>query len=366
MNITIIGIGRLGLGLGLLIEKNGNNVLGIDINEKYVEELNNKTFKTNEPEYENLLLSSINFNASTDLQKGLDHADLIFIVVQTPNGGNKNFYDHTILSNLLSKINRLKPENKHFIIGCTVMPKYINTIGNLLIEDCKNCSLSYNPEFIAQGEIIKGFLHPDIILVGTTNDYVKEKMKEIYDKMTLSNPKYCIMKPLESEIVKIGINGYITTKLSFCNMISDLCDNVNADKNIVLDSIGSDKRIGNKYFKPGYSFGGPCFPRDTKALKLLADQNDINSDLLSATTKYNEIHIDYMVEKLLKENKDTYIFENICYKEDSKIPIIEESAKLKIAEKLYKKGKKIIIKDEIQLINEVKKEYGNIFEYIIV
>ena len=149
-------------------------------------------------------------------------------------------------------------------------------------------------------------------------------------------------------------------------MISDLCDNVNADKNIVLDSIGSDKRIGNKYFKSGYSFGGPCFPRDTKALKQLIEQNNINGDLLSATTKYNELHIDFMVEKLLKENKDTHIFENICYKEDSKIPIIEESAKLKIAEKLYKKGKQIIIKDEIQLVNEVKKTYGNIFKYIII
>lgn len=366
MNITVIGIGRLGLGLALLIEKSGYNVLGIDINENYVNELNNKTFKTNEPEYKSLLQSSINFNASTDLQKGLDYADIIFIVVQTPNGGNKNFYDHTILSNLLSKINRLKPRNKHFIIGCTVMPKYIDIIGTLLIEDCKNCSLSYNPEFIAQGEIIKGFLNPDIILLGTTNDYVKERIKEIYDKMTLSKPKYCIMKPLDAEIVKIGINGYITTKLSFCNMISDLCDTIDADKNIVLDSIGSDKRIGNKYFKPGYSFGGPCFPRDTKALKLLADQNDINSDLLEATTKYNEIHIDYMVNELLNKDKKEYVFENICYKENSKIPIIEESAKLKIAEKLYKKGKKIIIKDEIQLIEEVKKEYGNIFEYTII
>ena len=147
------------------------------------------------------------------------------------------------------------------------------------------------------------------------------------------------MEPLEAEIVKIGINGYITTKLSFCNMISDFCDNVNADKNIVLDSIGSDKRIGNKYFKPGYSFGGPCFPRDTKALKQLIDENNINSDLLSVTTKYNELHIDFMVEKLFKQNEEIYIFENICYKEDSKIPIIEESAKLKIAEKLYKKRK---------------------------
>ena len=91
MNITVIGIGKLGLGLGLLIEKSGYNVLGIDINERYVEELNNKIFKTNEPEYENLLLESRNFNASTDLQKGLDYSDIIFILVQTPNGGDKKF-----------------------------------------------------------------------------------------------------------------------------------------------------------------------------------------------------------------------------------------------------------------------------------
>ena len=366
MNITIIGIGKLGLGLALLIEKAGYNVLGIDINQNYVNELNNKTFKTNEPQYENLLTKSTNFYASTDLQKGLNHSDIIFILVQTPNGGNKNFYDHTILSNLLTKINILKPQNKNFIIGCTIMPKYIDTIGYLLLQDSYNCNLSYNPEFIAQGEIIKGFLNPDIILLGTTNDYVKKIISDIYNKITLSTPKYCIMNPLESEIVKISINGYITTKLSFCNMISDLCDNVNANKNIVLDSIGSDKRIGNKYFKPGYSFGGPCFPRDTKALKLLIEQNNINTDLLQATTLYNELHIDFMVNNLLKQNKDKYIFENICYKENSKIPIIEESAKLKIAEKLYKKGKNIIIKDQIQLILEVKKQYGNIFEYIII
>ena len=365
-NITILGIGRLGLGLTLLIEKAGYNVLGIDINEEYIKQLNNKTFKTKEPEYENLLLNSKNFKASNNLEEGLKHSDIIFIMVQTPNSGGNKFYDHSIVSNLLQKINEKKVENKHIIVGCTLMPKYIDEVGSFLLSDCKNTTLSYNPEFIAQGEIIKGFLNPDMVLIGTHSQELGEILREIYSKIVKTNPKYCIISPLEAEITKITINGYITTKLSFANMISDVCDSIGANKEKVLDTIGSDSRIGNKYFRPGYSFGGPCFPRDTRALALFVDQNNINNELLLSTTKYNNLHSDFLTQKLLDKNRDEYIIENICYKENSKIPIIEESAKLKIAKQLVEAGKKVTIKDEIQLINEVKKEYGNIFDYIII
>ena len=364
--ITILGIGKLGLGLALLIEKAGYNVLGIDINEEYIKQLNNKTFKTLEPEYECLLKTSKNLKATTDIEKGLNHSDIIFIMVQTPNSGGENFYDHSIVSNLLQKINENRVENKHIIINCTVMPKYIDKIGSFLIKECKNCTLSYNPEFIAQGEIIKGYLNPDMILIGTKNKIVGELLKEIYDKIVENKPKYCILSPLEAEITKITINGYITSKLSFANMISDTCDNIGADKNKVLDSIGSDSRIGNKYFRPGYSFGGPCFPRDTRALAQFINQSNINNELLLATSKYNKLHSEFLTQQLVKEDKQEYIIENVCYKENSKIPIIEESPKLIIAKKLVELGKCVTIKDELQIVNEVKKEYGNIFQYIVV
>ena len=364
-NITVLGVGRLGLGLALLMEKAGYNILGVDINEEYIDKLNNKTLKTKEPDYENLLQNSKNFKATLDLNEGLQYSDIIFIIVQTPNSGGNKFYDHSIVSNLLQKINEKKVENKHIIIGCTLMPKYIDEIGSFLISDCKNTTLSYNPEFIAQGEIIKGFLNPDMVLIGTHSQELGEILREIYSKIVKTNPKYCIISPLEAEITKITINGFITTKLSFANMISDICDTIGANKEKVLDSIGSDSRIGNKYFKPGYSFGGPCFPRDTRALALFVDQNNINNELLLSTTKYNNLHSDFLTQKLLDKNREEYVIENVCYKEDCKIPIIEESAKLQIAKKLVENGKKVTIKDEIQLINEVKKEYGNIFNYII-
>ncbi len=384
-NITVIGIGKLGLGFALLLERSGYNVLGVDIFPDYVNRINEKTIYFDEPGYNSLLQKSENLKATTDLKEGLHHSNIIFIIVQTPNGGGSRFYDHTILSNLLERINKMKPDNKHFIIGCTVMPKYIQDIGKGLIHQCSNSTLSYNPEFVAQGDIVRGFENPDIILVGTESETLKPVLKEIYDKMARNQPKFCFMKPTEAEIVKISLNGFITTKISFANMISDLCDTLpNINKSTVLEAIGSDSRIGTKYFKPGTSFGGPCFPRDTRALKQLMDQNGIQSNLLQATTEYNNQHVLFQTDQLLSEDKTIsenmaklltcydrdnnshFIFSNVCYKDNSKIPIIEESAKLKIAERLAKQhGKKVTIKDVEPIINEVKKEFGSLFAYEI-
>lgn len=366
MNVTVIGIGRLGLGLALLIEKGGYNVCGVDINKSYVDELNNKLYKTKEPFYEEYLKNSKNFNATTSLEKGINHSDILFIVVQTPNGGGNRFYDHDILSNLLMKLNSHKLENKKLIIGCTTMPNYINEVGKFLLQDCKNTTISYNPEFIAQGEIIKGFEYSDMILIGTEDESLVNILKPLYKSFMKREPTFCVVSQLEGEIIKIGLNGYITSKISFANMLSDYCDKMNVDKYKVLRGIGNDSRIGHKYFNPGYSFGGPCFPRDTKALKQCLDIQNINTDILNATTLYNELHVKHMSDMLLAEKQTEYVFTNVCYKENSSIPIIEESAKLKIAKYIHDKGFPVTIKDNIGIINEVKKEYGNIFKYELI
>jgi UDPglucose 6-dehydrogenase len=380
-NITVIGIGKLGLGFALLLEKSGYNVVGVDIFPEYVNKINQKSIQFTEPGYNDLLQNATNFQATTDLKQGLDHSDIIFMIVQTPNGGGTKFYDHTILSNLLERIGHLSPKNKHFIIGCTVMPTYIDQVATTLLPPELGCSISYNPEFIAQGDIVKGFENPDMILVGTREPFIVDKMREVYSKMAKNQPVFCFMTPLEAELVKISLNGFVTTKISFANMVSDLCDQLGADKKTVLQAIGSDTRIGRKYFNPGLSFGGPCFPRDTKALKQLMDQNQIPSNILKATTEYNEEHnrryAEYLASDnpLLKESaqqatgaveiSNGILFTNICYKEGSQIPIIEESAKLKIAEILVKQYKKrVIIQDTLELIREVKKEYGSLFTYL--
>jgi len=182
--ITVIGIGKLGLGFALLLENVGYDVLGVDIMPDYVNSLNEKKYQSSEPMYTELSEKSLNFHATTSLEAGINFSDTIFIIVQTPKSGGDKFYDHSILSNLLVKINKLKNANKDIIIGCTIMPKYIDDIGVHLLSDCENCHLSYNPEFVAQGDIIKGFQYPDIILVGSNNPQLEEKLRSIYEKMT--------------------------------------------------------------------------------------------------------------------------------------------------------------------------------------
>lgn len=365
-NITVIGIGKLGLGFALLLESVGYNVVGVDISQEYINKINKKEYTSQEPEYETLLQNSKNFRASTSLIEGINHSDIIFVIVQTPNSGGERFYDHSILSDVLVNINKIKPSKKNIIISCTIMPNYINTIGSYLIRDCNESYLSYIPHFVEQGDIIHGYKNPDIILVGTYNIHLEPKIRDIYSKIISEPVKYCFMKPLEAEIVKISIHGFITTKITYANMISDFCDNINIDKNVVLDTISSDSRIGNKYFRAGYSFGDSCFSRDTKTLGLILEQSNINNDLLVSNTTYNNFHILFEVKQLLNQNKNEYIFENVCYKENSSIPIIEESIKLKIAKELVKNNKKVTIRDNQEIITEVLKEFGNIFNYEVI
>lgn len=368
MKITVIGVGRLGLALCLVFDEAGHDVLGVDICSDYVSVLNKREYKSKEPEIEERLQNARTFKATTNMITGLEHSDVIIIMVPTPNGGGDRFYDHSILSDVLTRINSYKPNHKHIIIGCTVMPKYTRSIASLLLSDCENTTVSYNPEFIAQGEIVNGLLNPEVVLLGTdVPSAVGPVIKDLYSSFVKSDPKYHIVSTLDAEISKLAINGYITTKLSFANMLSDVCDSCGADKNKVLECVRSDTRVGNKYFSPGHSFGGPCFPRDTKALQVFVEQNGIHSGILNATSIYNDEHVKFQADQWMHAASPETSVEvsDVCYKPGSKIPIIEESARLKIAKCLVQSGCKVKIKDEIQIINEVKKAFGNMFDYEI-
>ena len=364
-NITIIGIGRLGLCTALCFEKAGYNVLGVDINPTYVEAINNKTFKSPEPKLNELLGESSRFKATCSLDEGLNFSDIYFIIVDTPSTTAPEAYDHKKLSTVLQEMNKRKLYNKHVVIACTIFPGYIRTIGKFLLKDCINTTLNYNPEFIAQGNIISGFQNPDIVLIGEENSQAGDQLEMIYRNVCMNDPQICRMSPDSAEITKIAINCFITTKIAYANMIGDIADSTpGADKYEILKAVGGDKRIGALYLKPGYGFGGPCFPRDNRALGSYAQKVGIEPIIQQATDAANKLHTQYQFGKLLAENRDEYIFESVTYKDNCAVPIIEESQKLVIAAALAKVGKRVMILDVPSVVAEVQKEYGNIFEYL--
>lgn len=365
-NISVIGVGRLGLCSALCFERAGYNVIGVDVFPSYIENVNNKTLKSPEPLLEEYLKSSTNFKATLSLDEALEFSDVYFIVVATPSTPSKEAYDHSMLSKLLSEINKRKVKNKHVVIACTVFPGYISQVARSLLKDCENTSVSYNPEFIAQGNIISWFENPDMVLIGEGSKEAGDFLETLYRRMCKNQPFICRMNPESAEITKLAVNCFVTTKIAYANMIADIADTTpNADKNDILNAVGGDKRIGNRCLKPGYGFGGPCFPRDNRALGSYAKTIGLEPLIPEATDKSNALHAKNMADKLLAKNQETYTFEDVNYKDNCPVVILEESQKLAVAEILAKNGKHVIIRDRVCVIEEVKQKFGNLFEYEI-
>lgn len=370
-NISVIGVGRLGICVSLCLEYAGYNVLGVDILSDYVRKINDKTLKSEEPHVEKMLRESNNFHATTNLEEALTFSDLLFIYVATPSSGGDTFYDHTTLGKILLQINGHRVKNKHIVIGCTVIPGYIREVGNTLIKDCENTSLSYNPEFIAQGNIIAGILNPDFILIGEGSKRSGDRLQEVYETIHNSN-KHNIstsipirrMSPESAEITKLSVNCFVTTKISFANMIGDVADKTpGADKNDILTAVGYDKRIGHHYLNPGYSYGGPCFPRDNRALGFYIEKIGISPLIPKATDEMNKLHTKFQAQQLLDSGINEYTINGVGYKESCTVPIIEESQKLVIGRILAEKGIKVFARDTKLLLDAVRLQFGDLFEY---
>lgn len=359
-----IGLGRLGLCTALKFEQAGWDICGSDVFPGYVDSINLKTLKSNEPGVEEALRSSKRLRATLELSEVVAHADIIFILVATPTSAGEEAYDTTTLSKVLSDLASLQPKLKHIVICCTVMPGYISNVGSFLIEKCEGCTLSYNPEFIAQGEIMKGLAEPDVVLIGEGNKDAGDILQRIYEDATMNQPRICRMSPQSAEIMKLSVNCFVTTKISYANMIGDIADATpGANKFEILRAVGADSRVGSRCILPGYGFGGPCFPRDNRALGMYARKVGVEPVICDATDHYNRMHAEVMAKSLLSENLPSYIISDVAYKPRCPVDIIEESQPLEVAKLLAQSGKRVIIRDRAAIIELVRRTFGRLFEY---
>lgn len=351
----------MGICLGLNLEKVGYSVLGLDLNDEYVNSINNKTLKSNEPSVNEYLKVSKKFVATTNLKESLKN-DIIFITVATPSLQSGK-YDHSQIDIVVNQLIEygIQPVKKYLIIGCTVMPTYCETVQNKLKN--LNYEICYNPEFIAQGSIIKDQQYPDTILIGCSNNDIGNVVEDICKSMCKNIPRVHKMSLTEAEITKIALNCFLTTKIAYANMVGDISLSVKCDPNKILTAIGDDSRIGNKYLKYGFGFGGPCFPRDNRAFGIFCEENGIYPHISYATDQSNRSHLMYQVLKTVKDGVTNIVIENITYKPDSFI--LEESQQLKYALSLTENGINVTICERREIINKLKELYGNRFNYIV-
>ena len=329
MKIGLIGAGRLGICLALLIEQTGIEVIASDVREDYIHDLQKKKITTAEPQVQELLEHSQKIEFTTDNSKVIKESDIIFTLVQTPSLADGS-YDVSAVWKVIDSIKETLDEylivGKTFVVGCTTNPGDCDQFKDALKDYAMD--VFYNPEFIAQGSIIDDLRHADMVLLGGQG-HASAVLEHLYYEIQqgFKTANVHTMSARAAEITKIAVNCYLTTKITYANQVGEVMirDGMEDEVSTVLKAIGGDSRIGTKYLNYGYGFGGPCFPRDNRAFAAYASKAGVETPLGATTDKFNDEHTNFLYDYYKKKNKDNlpYCFKYLTYKEG--VDILTES-----------------------------------------
>jgi UDPglucose 6-dehydrogenase len=254
----------------------------------------------------------------------------------------------------LGKALRNKKGYHVVVITSTVMPGTTGSEIKTALEAASgrkvgpDLGLCYNPEFIALGSVVRDMLYPDSILIGESDAKAGDMLQTIYLQMCEKKPPVQRMNFVNAELTKISVNTYVTTKISYANMLADLCDRLpGADVDVVTKALGADSRIGAKYLKGAMGYGGPCFPRDNVAFAALARKIGARADVAEATDRVNNHQVERvtgLVAKFAKAGTRIALL-GLSYKPHT--PVVEESHSVKIAAKLADAGYVVTVHDPL-------------------
>jgi UDPglucose 6-dehydrogenase len=357
--ISVIGLGKLGAPMVAVFAYKGHDVIGLDINARYVASLANGRAPVDEPRLQELIdLSAARIRATSDFDTAVLESDVTFIIVPTPSQADFYFTNKYVLDaiNAIGAALRKKPDYHLVVVTSTVMPGSMDRHIQPALEASSgrkvgaNLGLCYNPEFIALGSVINDMLRPDMILIGQSDAFAGELLAGIYRRSTETSPEHHRMNFVNAELTKIAVNTYVTTKISYANMIADVCDRLpNADALVVTQALGADSRIGKKYLKSAIGYGGPCFPRDNKAFSALARRLGASPDLAEATDRINDLQVARLegaVAMLAKPGATVAIL-GLSYKPDT--AVIDCAQGVAVAERLASSGYGVIAYDPMAM-----------------
>lgn len=343
--VSVVGLGKLGLGLSLCMAKAGIETLGVDVNENVVNSINNGKTPIIEPQYQELITElGESYRATTSHAEAIEKTDITFILVATPSIGDGRFsnrYVKSALKSLAEAFGRSQKPYHLFVISSTVVPGSTEKTFIPIIEQYSNrkfmedFDVCFDPDFVALGTVVKDFQNPDLVIIGESRKEAGDKVEALHKKMCHNDPKIARMSLISGEVAKVSLNAYITMKISFANTVANLCERIpGTDVDAITSAIGQDKRISPYYIRGGLAFGGTCFPRDTKAFMTISKQYDLEPTLLQAVENVNveqNKHLAKVVkENLTEDNKISVL--GLAFKD--KTPVIEASPAISLIQEL--------------------------------
>lgn len=367
LKIAVIGLG-VGYALACCLAETGHDTVGIDIDPSIVKH------PREDPSIKKLLLKKSeiierNLELSTYYSK-IKGCKIAIICVST--GDEYKLNMGSVANAIRSCINNLEP-NTTILVYSTLPIGSSKLIMKIFEEErAENINYVYMPLMIAQGKTADGFVNPPFVVFGSFNEYAAEEARSFYldfiKKSYFWNkkiPPNFISTPEEAEIIKLSVNAFLFTKMSFANMTSAFCEELDLDYHKILDIIGSDPRIGKEMLKPGYAVGGNCFPRDLDSLIEIYEKNKVKSPLFNSTREMNNLRLKDPMMKMKKAgiHEGKILLLGASYK--SGVPMLSNSPSIKLRDLLKNEDYEVEIYDP--KIEEFKKiPETNEFDAIII
>jgi len=354
--IGVVGLGKLGSCVAACLASRGFHVIGIDADPVKVGAIKNGRAPVEEPS----LQEKINEGRSR-LQATNDFADIVsqseacFFITPTPSLPDGSFDNQFLIQALQSvafEVHKQEKKEYLFNVNSTVTPGTCDSIFKPMLEKVlqgrcgKDFGLGYNPEFIALGNVVRGLLEPDFVLVGESDGQTGERLEKLYQSFCTNKAPVERMSCANAELTKISVNCAVTMKISFVNQLSAVCAKMpGTDPRVILSAIGRDRRIGAEYLKPGLGYGGPCFPRDNRLFQYTAKSLGIDAPLARATDQINEQVNVRLLQTVLAHvsNGSSVAVLGLAYKPLSNV--VENSTGVWLCRQLTDKGTRVFAHD---------------------
>jgi UDPglucose 6-dehydrogenase len=294
--VAVIGTGYVGLTTGACLASLGHRVTCADIDADKIATLNAGRIPIVERGLEKLVeegLTSGRLTFIADPQAAVVECDIAFLCVPTPQGDDGSAdlsYVQTAASNIA----------QHLPFESIVVNKSTVPVGSTKVVERAlqrpDVKVVSNPEFLREGSAVEDFMKPDRVVVGSDDQAAAMKVASLYDSLST---RVIITDPASAETIKYAANAFLATKLSFINAIAAICEGVGADINDVIVGMGSDRRIGQDFLRPGPGWGGSCFPKDSRALIKIAENAGYRFSLLEGVVAVNTEQLDRVARKIL-------------------------------------------------------------------
>ncbi len=353
MKACVIGLGKLGSPLAACLAAKGLTVIGVDLDPRKVETLNRGEAPVHEPGLPEMISQTQGrLKATSDIESAVRDSDITFIVVSTPSEPSGGF-SLRFVDPVCQAIGRAlaAKANYHVVaLTSTVMPGTTGGPVRELLEKAsgkqmgKDFGLCYSPEFIALGSVIRDFLNPDMLLIGESDARAGDCLAQLYAQVCENKPAVARMSFVNAEITKLAVNTYVTTKISYANMLARICEQLpGANVDVITSALGNDTRIGPKYLKGAVSYGGPCFPRDNLALAQLARNLGVPPDLAQAVDRFNRSQVQWLADLVQQRGHGTAGILGLTYKIGT--DVVEEAVGFLLMQELAKRGVRVLAFD---------------------